>query len=498
MRYQNVHAFKNSLTIALTAVGLFLSLVVGPSTYAASGSTCQSVFLDTQETLRNDDKVLAVHITEFLPSEGLIKASTENNHRFGATLHFALGEPVRDHTDGNWSNRPYAVLLPLAGMKKQVLNVMAQDTFVLGDIRLPREAVVLVPHTTQVDENVPYRIVRYDSAIGIKQAVREYIAASGTIPFKSEGGWSFSGLKVQDQQLRNDRLDSFFKEFFMENPRVTQGLHDGSPWGIVDIALIENIGTWIKQGIPNSYNTSQTYLNILRINNAMIKIQKIATEMKLPAHAQKSLHAHLKVFEHNMNLLNADLEIRMNHGKSVLRTDMRGDEGLWRQIKDVMGDPTGLRHVLNANLNKLETVDKSLELTPRMLFGVMGNFSVKQFKGLVQKLNLNASPDQRMEFGHLIERKVLDAVVEDRITASLAMTELKLARQMTSASGIDMIYNEFFGKVLELKKESITKNVREFFQSLDREKIFSQKEFRSWFEPGSKEMEIINYLYTPL
>lgn len=498
MRNQKERALSGKLPITLTVVSLLLSLVVVSSPSAAQGLTCQSVFREWQSSVRNDEKVLAVHITEFLPTEGAIRASTENNHRFGATLHFALGEPVRDHTEGNWSNRPYAVLLPLASMKRQVLNVMAQDTFVLGDVKLPREAVVLVPDSAKVDENVPYRIVRYDPAIGIKQAVREYIAASGTIPFKSEGGWAFNRVKVQDQQLRNDRLESFFNELFAENPRLTQGLHDGSPWGVVDISIIENLGPWIKHGIPNSLNTSKAYLNILRINDSMIQIQKIAKDMKLPPHAQESLNAHLKVFEQNMNLLKADLEIRMKHGKSVLRTDLRGHEVLWREIKRVTSDPMGLDQVLNANLHKFETVEKSLELTPTILFGEMRNFSIKQYKDLVQKLNVNASPEMNMEFGHLLERKVLDDIFEGRITASSAIAELKLARQMTSNSGTGLIYNQFFGKILELKKESLTKDVRGFFQALDREQIFSQQEFRSWFKPDSKETELINYLYSPI
>lgn len=478
-------------------VCLFLATGFSVATARASEPTCSSIFsLGFTNTLRNDENVLAVHITDYLPKEGYIKASTANNHRFGATLHFALGEPVKDHTDGNWSGRPYAVLLPLASMKNQVLNVMAQDTFVLGDVKLPQNAVVLVPENTPMDSHAPYRVERYDSKIGIKQAIKDYIAKSDTIPFESKGGWSFNNVIIKDQTLRNDRLQTFFKELYAENPRLTSELHESTPWGAVDITILETVGLWKKNGVANSVDTFKTYLNVLKVNDALFAIKDQIKEMKLPPHSERSFDASMAVLKENMNLLEADLNLRTSYGKSVLQTDMRNQQALWSEIKRSLKDPVKLKDILLQNKNSFSSAEQAASIPTNYLFGVMKNYPYQSFKDLVGKMNPRPSADTRAEIAHYLEQKIASDVVGNKMASENAIAEIKSLRK-NAKYDFYSLYREVVTNTIEYPKGSITKNIQDFFKALDREGMFTEKELRSWYTGNMDKTALVDQIYQP-
>lgn len=78
---------------------LAISLFIAP---AQSQNSCRGA-VSGQNNLNPESNILAVHLTNYFPKSGYVRASAENLGRFLVTLHFALGQTVVDHQNGNWS-----------------------------------------------------------------------------------------------------------------------------------------------------------------------------------------------------------------------------------------------------------------------------------------------------------------------------------------------------------------------------------------------------------
>jgi len=161
----------------------------------------------TLDELRS--KLFAVHRTLVFPKNGILKAGAinifsstydvdtkeskwgEEQASFRPVLHFSLGELVPDDVEGWRKKHPYAVVLPFKELEQKLVNVSPYDTMILGDFKLPKETVLLVPEGTDVSEIPNYiQIEEYSSEIGLKAATDRVI--------KQKQGWQIRMVNRAD------------------------------------------------------------------------------------------------------------------------------------------------------------------------------------------------------------------------------------------------------------------------------------------------------------
>jgi hypothetical protein len=98
---------------------------------------------------KDPSEIIAVRLTDTFPYGG--KIGTLFSHSpifFRDTVHFTLNGPVSSHVYGNWDNKKYAVLVPLDKLvetvgKGRISGLRPEDTWVLGDIELPENSLVI-------------------------------------------------------------------------------------------------------------------------------------------------------------------------------------------------------------------------------------------------------------------------------------------------------------------------------------------------------------------
>jgi hypothetical protein len=98
------------------------------------------------------DNLVAVHLTDYYPEDGVIKShasATKGTEDYVArnTIHFTLNHPVEENDGGDWSGRQFAIVAPLRSLMEtegnHFVNLMGVDSYTLGDVTLPEDAVIV-------------------------------------------------------------------------------------------------------------------------------------------------------------------------------------------------------------------------------------------------------------------------------------------------------------------------------------------------------------------
>src|SRR3989344_5309681 len=113
------------------------------------------------------ENLIAVRLTDHFPDKGIVKPASKGLflklslrtaikgvlHDLEVeypryTLHFSLNHAVSAHTGGDWSSRRFAIILPLKDFIDKVISISEADTWVLGNMKLPHSAEILMKKTT--------------------------------------------------------------------------------------------------------------------------------------------------------------------------------------------------------------------------------------------------------------------------------------------------------------------------------------------------------------
>lgn len=462
-----------ALTIFLT-VGLqigFMTLPVVWSLPLHAQLTCRKLFAPQAESKRQSPEanVLAVHLTDYFPYDGFVRASPENSGRFGVTLHFALGQPVIDHAQGNWSKRKYGVVLPLHAMRDQVLNLFPQDTFVLGDVKLPREAVVFVPATDKVPAGLPCKVVQYDVGVGLKNTISRYIRESGTIPIYATNGLSYSEVLLRGRNM-NDPVQSksFFQGLYEEKPYISTTTHEYTPWGRVDYEVIDFVASWMKTGkSERPRKISDVYLGILKIQDSLAEATKVSKQMALPEQAKKSWQAGLKALEGPLNLIHVDYALRKAHGVSILETDFSANPTLHERLKQAMPSRHSLQKLCEENLGVLAAASKDQgEISLPKLSDALWYTDLPAYKAKLRMLFANPTPEKVTEVNHQIVIKALNLLIEGKIPSETALAEWNARVENMNFNRFRLSNIDRYIKLLvQEQKGEINPEVVKFFSS---------------------------------
>lgn len=113
----------------------------------------------------NITKIIAVHITDYFPNDGIILTSSAadanwlviDNKKIRSpreTIHFTLNGPVGSHGLNVWDNKKYAVLIPLQFIMNRIYNLAPHDSWVIGNLTLPKGTEILGKKKDLIGKNV--------------------------------------------------------------------------------------------------------------------------------------------------------------------------------------------------------------------------------------------------------------------------------------------------------------------------------------------------------
>ena len=101
-------------------------------------------------------KIIAVHLTNYFPTNGIIKTKFFTNPKtwFIDTIHFTLNQPISGELkrgtgqDLSWKNLKFVFLIPFHILYKESGDRLAgfeeEDTFFMGNIQIPKSSTIVI------------------------------------------------------------------------------------------------------------------------------------------------------------------------------------------------------------------------------------------------------------------------------------------------------------------------------------------------------------------
>jgi len=351
-----------------------------------------------------EQRVFAVHATPFIPADGVLRAGASDISAgkqsikseppsFRPTIHFSLGELVRGHGGFSWENHAYAVVVPLGAIKSQLVNLNAYDTYVLGDIRLPEDAVLVMPKSEAHRAPPGVQVETYDPGKG---ALRSAIDRA----IEKRGGWhirmeekSPSLDSVGTVRGRNVNTAAFFDPFLKENPRVSFGSHIGSQVGIAfRFGNIEQAINRLMKGYSMFGSQTGTDEMVFLKNFAKHHLSRLERELesaRLPEGSMQSFREKREKALSWLNIVEADLELQRRRGVTL----QRADERLLEEAKALRSDPAALGRYLENHAGDFARAGGAGKLDPAIVSEYLAGSPLSEMQELASILVAGRSMD---------------------------------------------------------------------------------------------------------
>lgn len=338
-----------------------------------------------------ESKIFAVHATPILPKDGVLKAGAidisydkkwqDEPPSFRPTIHFALGELVREHQNISWDKKPFAVVIPIKALESQLINVFPHDTFVLGDYKLTPEAILLVPRGTNVSTlSQDVQVVEYGSGTNLRQAVDQVIRDKNgwSVRMEPEGVTIGSVAYVEDAEINSA---DFFQSLLERFPHISFGTHlnsergDAFRFGLIEQGLNQIMRTY--SGNWFSFSTIQVQFHKSFVTHNLIKLEAFIK------HAQGLTPGALRAFEDKkqklagwMNIIDADMELRVRLGKTLSGAPKR----VQKQIQAQRYDSGKLRETVGKLASSLPNAVEGKEVSCFVLVEMLHQMSPDELK----------------------------------------------------------------------------------------------------------------------
>jgi hypothetical protein len=324
--------------LALRALGGFFLLigVSGGSPTRAAAMSCLDVFALESVLIPGpssaspskgeiEDHVLAVSALREVPRDGVVRANAvdyntrekngapESLVRFG--VHAALGEMVRPHGPYSWEDRKIAVVHPLKELGG-LISLNPYDTMILGDVKLNKNSVLIVPQGSQVDPvRCNCQVVEYNpEKTTLRAAIDDVV--------KSRGGWSIRMQAEREQQIdaefeingRTYKTSQFFRNFLKDKPHVSVGMEGKSlngqafRFGYLSQFLVRTFDSFRYMG--NEYGSIFQRLMLRVLEHHLAKVRELGDETRIPLESRKSFLEQVSIFEGMLNILRLDVYLR--------------------------------------------------------------------------------------------------------------------------------------------------------------------------------------------
>ena len=216
----------------------------------------QSLF-STSGTLREEGMMLC-HMTDYIPKGGIIQTTRSATGAMRDSVHFSVNHSVLGHIGGDWSNKKFAILMPLKGARNMSGNSfaggIATDFYSIGPVKIPPNSII-VRHNSKLPKG-KYRIVNtseFKELTGLKkcrvietsnpnfqEAVDDIISKSGYELRQTQDSFVWGTLKRNGHG--NKRSFKNFRKFneYLKANGMTPMAHTYTPNGKAE-QLYENI-----------------------------------------------------------------------------------------------------------------------------------------------------------------------------------------------------------------------------------------------------------------
>lgn len=415
-------------------------------------------------------RIFAVHATRFVPVGGIVRAGAaevlssgeksidSEPPSFRPTLHFALGELVRDHDGVSWEQCPYAVVLPLGSLKSQLLNLNTYDTFILGDLRLSKEAILIMPKSQSHQAPPGVGVEFYDEKVEtLRIAVDRVIA-------------KFGGWHIQMEE-KTPTLDSvgmigdynlnsavFFEPFLRDNPRVAFGSHTESQTGTAfRFGVIEQALNRMAKGYGFGMRMNTNEMIFIR-NYAAHHLGRLEKEIVgggFPDAGLMTFRAKRDNVLGWLNFFDADLQLRLKFGVTL----QRADPHLIVQAMELRRDPVALREYLSKHLLHFAgaRADPPERLDPSVVGEMLAGTPLDEMKELTENLIVQGSLDadglETLNALYALRRTLALDLALARKEGVLGLLESSLSRLVSSDKHGDIFRDvmEFLEPYLDVR-----------------------------------------------
>ncbi|MCK5343173.1 MAG: hypothetical protein KAR20_07205, partial [Candidatus Heimdallarchaeota archaeon] len=141
--------------------------------------------------------LVMVHRTDFLPENGIMRTRMGATGETGRdTIHFSLNHAVKGHMYGNWDQKKYTILIPVAKIPKgKIEGFNFVDTWVRGNLELPEGTIVLGVSQGNTDLGK----ARFRNTAKSREAIEEVISEMGYTPVQG-GTWGWEGSGWEERE----------------------------------------------------------------------------------------------------------------------------------------------------------------------------------------------------------------------------------------------------------------------------------------------------------
>ncbi len=304
------------------ALKLFRSRMVNDNSKKLFSFATKHSLFDKSGEFSQDGLVL-VHLTDFAPTEGIIKTAKDAIGHTRNSVHFAVNHAVVSHGMGNWSARKYAVIMPFESTVKKkgnkIIGGVATDLYSRGSIKIPKGSVI-VRHNANIPKG-KYRVVDSSKIEEFKKlkGIKVIESSEENMPKVTDDIITKLGYETKSTSfpLRwgkeygdnngYEMLDKFNK--FLKRHKMKPMFHSYTPNGRIE-AICENLGfraghsnTWIVKDKNGEIilNYKDKYIKILEdiVENAkthnykseydISKLIEIINNSKTPKDAERTI-----------------------------------------------------------------------------------------------------------------------------------------------------------------------------------------------------------------
>jgi hypothetical protein len=203
--------------------------------------------MNTQLTPESEEvlnALVAVHLTDHYPAGGVVKTRASatrstKNYFPRHTVHWSLNHPVNKLGTHGWDNKKTAVIAPLNSLLRYDTNslgtILSVDTFFVGDVTLPNDAIILSNDPAEVD----VRNENYSHDGTLHAAVERVLDREGyAVMIGGDHGWGVAKNFSPKIAPAERELQQLAREL-----EVRQGKHAYSAFGQYEEAVMPLFGT---------------------------------------------------------------------------------------------------------------------------------------------------------------------------------------------------------------------------------------------------------------
>lgn len=303
---------------------LLISIILASTSFATSNLNCLYKYTNTAFELPLKT-LYAVHVTRKIPQDGVLRMSRQN--AIGRlTQHFSLGQMVTPHYWGNWEDMPMAILAPASSLKNQLVNINMEDTFIVGDFKIPRNSIFIAREDISIPENFPIPTVRFSKNEKIRTTIQKF-------------------LKHPSQKFED--TPDYWKSTELSENNPSYKYHSETAFERIESIITDTMEAFYKNK-PEDIFLVDINDNLKSLKISLQEILPLIQSMPLDTVARSSLNEKLQKLNQAVNILEAESKLLDLHKKTLRPLIPTYGE----KIQTLSSSPEQLWDFINQHINE--------------------------------------------------------------------------------------------------------------------------------------------------